>query len=143
MNGHAGSPQPRRDLTWDELPPKRRRFWGWLLFLVFLVAPIARIPFEFAGLPSFAAAMVVLSVIVLVLVPLGRDAWLELKQRRASGEELPPTIGPRVVVGWSITAVVLWGLFAWAVTSHGPLFPLLPLFATAFAVLRFHQWRSQ
>jgi hypothetical protein len=87
--------------------------------------------------------MVVLSVIVLVLVPLGRDAWLELKQRRASGEEFPPTIGPRVVVGWSITAGVFWGLFAWAVTSHGPLFPLVPLFVTAFAVLRFYQWRRQ
>jgi hypothetical protein len=41
-------------------------------------------------------AMLVLAVIVLIVVPLGRDAWLELKQRRASGEEIPPTIGPRV-----------------------------------------------
>jgi hypothetical protein len=143
MNGRADSPQPRRDLTWDELPPKRRRFWGWLFVLVFLIAPLARIPFEFAGLSSFAAAMVVLAVIALILVPLGRDAWHELKQRRAGGEDIPPTIGPRIVVGWSVAAVVSWGLFAWLVSLHGPLLPAVPMFITVFAVLRFSQWRRQ
>jgi ABC-type uncharacterized transport system involved in gliding motility auxiliary subunit len=87
--------------------------------------------------------MVVLAVIVMILVPLGQDAWLELKQRRASGEDIPPTIRPRVVVGWSIAAVVFWGLFAWGAASQGPLLPVLPIVVTVFAVLRFSQRRRQ
>lgn len=143
MSVNAGSEGSRRNRTWDELPPHRRRFWGWLFVLLLLIAPIARFLLQLLGVSSFAASMIVLAILVLVLVPLGRAAWRELKQRRASGEDIPPRISGRVVIAWFIAAALLWAVFASLVVSQGPLVALLPLFVTATAIWRLSQWHGQ
>lgn len=142
------NPAPRsaqRNRTWDELPPKRKRFYFWLFLLLFLLGPVGRIPLEMAGMSSFLAALIVLVLTVSILIPLGWQAWKELQQRRASGEELPPaTVKGRTVVAWLIATLLLWGALAFLVAeSRGPFIPLIPILCTFMTGRRFVQWRQQ
>lgn len=135
----------QRNVTWDDLPPRRRRFYFWLILSLFFLGPLGRIPLEMAGASSFAAAMIILGLTVVILVPLGWVAWQELKQRRASGEELPPApVKGRAVVAWVVATLLFWGVVAFvAATSSGAWIPLLPMFFTVIAGRRFLQWRRQ
>jgi hypothetical protein len=144
-NDNPTSRYAQRNRTWDELPPKRRRFYFWLFLLLFLLGPLGRIPLEMAGASSFLAAMIILGLTVVILIPLGWQAWKELQQRRASGEELPP--GPvkgRTVVAWVVATLLFWGAVAWVTAeSGGPLIPLIPILCTFVAGRRLMQWRRQ
>jgi hypothetical protein len=142
-NDNPTSRYAQRNRTWDELPPKRKRFYFWLFLLLFLLGPIGRIPLEMAGASSFLAAMIILGLTLVILIPLGWQAWKELQQRRASGEELPP--GPvkgRTVVAWVVATLLFWGAVAWvAAESRGPLIPLIPMLCTSVAGRRLMQWQ--
>jgi hypothetical protein len=144
-NDNSMSRSAQRNRTWDELPPKRRRFYFWLFLLLFLLGPLARIPLEMAGVSSFSAALIVLVLTVSILIPLGWQAWKELQQRRARGEELPPaTVKRRTVVAWVIATLLLWGALAFLVAeSRGPFIPLIPILCTFMTGRRFVQWRRQ
>lgn len=128
-NDNQTSRYAQRNRTWDELPPNRRRFYFWLFLLLLLLGPLGRVPLEMAGASSFLAAMIFLGLTVVILIPLGWQAWKELQQRRASGEELPP--GPvkgRTVVAWVVATLLFWGAVAWvAAESRGPFIPLIPM----------------
>lgn len=144
-NDNPTSRYAQRNRTWDELPPKRRRFYFWLFLLLFLLGPLGRIPLEMAGAPSFLAAMIILGLTLVILIPLGWQAWKELQQRRASGEELPPVpVKGRTVVAWVVATLLFWGAVAWvAAESRGPLIPLIPMLCTFVAGRRLMQWRRQ
>lgn len=144
-NDDSTSRYAQRNVTWDDLPPKRKRFYFWLLLSLFILGPLGRILLEMAGSSSFTAAMIILGLTVVITVPLGWVAWQELKQRRASGEELPPApVKGRTVVAWIVATLLFWGVVAFvAATSSGPLIPLLPMFCTFIAGKRFLQWRRQ
>jgi hypothetical protein len=144
-NDDKTSRYARRNVTWDDLPPKRKRFYFWLVLALFFLGPLGRIPLEMAGASSFAAAVIILGLTVVILVPLGWVAWQELKQRRASGEELPPApVKGSAVVAWVVATLLFWGAVAFvAATSSGPLIPLLPILCTVIAGRRFLQWRRQ
>jgi CHASE2 domain-containing sensor protein len=144
-NDHSTSGYDRRNRTWDELPPKRRRFYFWLFVLLFLLSPLGRIPLEMVGTSSFVAAMIILGLSVAILMPLGWQAWKELQQRRASGEELPsgPVKG-KTVVAWVVATLLSWSAVAFvAAESRVPFIPLIPVLCTFVAVRRFMQWRRQ
>jgi hypothetical protein len=49
---------PEPNVAWNDLPPKRRRFYFWLI-ISWLVLPLGRIPLEMAGLSSFVAAWII------------------------------------------------------------------------------------
>ncbi|MBT2520872.1 hypothetical protein [Arthrobacter sp. ISL-28] len=144
-NDNSTSRYAQRHRTWDELPPKRRRFYFWLFLLLFLLGPVGRIPLEMAGASSFLAAMIILGLTVVILIPLGWQAWKELQQRRASGEELPPRpVKGRTVAAWLVATLLFWGAVAFVATgSGGPFFPLLPILCTLVAGRRLMQWRRQ
>lgn len=145
MGGANENPSSRYTrLGWDELPPQRTRFYFWL-FLFFLLGPLGRIPLEMAGASSFLAAMTILGLTVVILIPLGWLAWQELRQRRANGEDLPPaTVKGAVVVAWAVTSLLFWGAVALVpAESRDPLIPLLPMFCTLITCRRFLQWRRQ
>ena len=141
MSRYTDSRSSRWNPGWDELPPMRRRFWLWLVLLLFLIAPGARIPLEFVGFSPFAATTAVLVAALLILVPLGRAAWLELSQQSAGGGETQPTISVLSVGGWALAAVILWGVFAVVAALFGPLIPTMPVIATVVTAQRWYQWR--
>jgi hypothetical protein len=91
------------------------------------------------------AAIIILGLTIVIVIPLGWQAWKELQQRRASGEELPP--GPvkgRTVVAWVVATLLFWGAVAWvAAESRGPFIPLIPMLCTFVAGRRLMQWRRQ
>jgi hypothetical protein len=144
-NDNPTSRYAQRNRTWDELPPNRRRFYFWLFLLLLLLGPLGRIPLEIAGASSLLAAMIILGLTIVIVIPLGWQAWKELQQRRASGEELPP--GPvkgRTVVAWVVATLLFWGAVAWvAAESRGPFIPLIPMLCTFVAGRRLMQWRRQ
>lgn len=144
-NDDSTSRYAQRNVAWDDLPPKRRRFYFWLVLSLLFLGPLGGIPLEMAGASSFAAAMIIVGLTVAILVPLGWVAWQELKQRRASGEELPPApVKGRTVMAWAVATLLLWGVVAFvAATSSGPWIPLIPMFFTVIAGRRFLQWRGQ
>lgn len=144
VSNESGSRGAGRNLAWEELPPKRRRFYLWL-FLVFFFGALPRIPLEMAGLPTFMATLIVAALTAVMLIPLGWAAGQEWKQRRASGEEPPPVaVKGRTVVAWVVTTLLFWCVAAFAVAeSSGPFIPLLPMFCTFIAGRRFLQWRRQ
>lgn len=134
----------QRNAGWDDLPPKRRRFYLWLI-ISWLLLPLGRIPLEMAGLSSLVAAWVIVGLTVLILVPLGWIAWQELKQRREAGEELPPApVKGRTVAGWVVATLLLWSVVIFvAATSSEPWIPFLPIACAVITGLRFRQWRRQ
>ena len=144
-NDNSTSRYDQRNRTWDELPPKRRRFYFWLFLLLFLLGPLGRIPLEMVGTSSFLAAMIILGLTAAILIPLGWYAWKELQERRASGEELPP--GPvkgKTVAAWVVATTLFWGAVAFvAADSRVPFIPLIPMLCTFVAGKRFMQWRRQ
>lgn len=143
MTGGTDSPMSGWNPTWAELPPKQRRFWLWLVLLLFLIAPGARIPLEVLGVSSCVATLIVLGMVSLVLFPLGRAAWLELRNSYATGKETPPRVTSRGVAGWAVATVLLWGVVAALAAVSGPLIPTLPVLVTFMAAQRWYQWRVQ
>ncbi|GAA3294228.1 hypothetical protein ACFFON_11800 [Arthrobacter citreus] len=143
MNRNADSRTPGWNPTWAELPPARRKFWLWLVLLLFLIAPGARIPLEVLGVSPSAATLIVLGAALLVIFPLGRAAWLELRDSYATGKESPPQVTSRGVAGWVVSTVILWvvlfALTAWV----GPEIPTVPVIVTVMAAQRWYQWRLQ
>lgn len=129
---------------WDALPPKRKRFYLWA-FLWWLLGGFLSIPLQLMGLPYLLAALIVLGLAALHLIPLGRAAWQELQQRRASGEEPPPKpVNTGALLGWVVATVTLWALFAVLVPMTDEVaIPVIPIVVTVVAVLRFRRWRTQ
>lgn len=129
---------------WDALPPKRQRFYLWAL-LWWLLGGFLSIPLQLIGIPYLLAALIVLGLAALHLFPLGRAAWQEFQQRRASGEEPPPKpVSTGALVGWVVATIVLWTLFGVLVPMTDELaIPVIPIVVTIVAVLRFRRWRAQ
>jgi len=129
---------------WDALPPKRKRFYLWAV-LWWLLGGFLGIPLQLIGIPYFLAALIVLGLAALHLIPLGRAAWQELHQRRASGEEPPPKlVSTGALVGWVVATIVLWTFFGVLVPMTDEVaIPVIPIVVTIVAVLRFRQWRAQ
>lgn len=133
-----------RNVSWDDLPSKRRRFYFWLFMLLLLIAPLATIPLQLFGLSDVWAGVVVLTAVAAVLIPLGWAAWQELQERRAAGEEPPPAhVRAPVLAVWIVFALLLWVLVVAVVVPRGPVIPLVPILVTVITVIRFRQWRRQ
>lgn len=126
----------------DAMPPKRQRFYLWAV-LWWLLGGFIGIGFQLLGIPYLLASLLVLALAAVHLVPLGRAALEELRQRRANGKEPPhhPTTG--AVVGWAVATVLLWVLvIVLAMTSEALFVPLLPILVTVIALIRVRQWRA-
>ena len=143
MSGNTDSRPSGWNPTWTELPPKRRRFWLWLVLLLFLIAPGACIPLEALGASPFAATLIAVGLVLLVKFPLGRAAWLELRDSYAAGAETPPQVTYRGVAGWLISTVVVWAVVVAVTVWFGPRIPTLPVIVTVLAAQRWYQWRVQ
>lgn len=143
MSGNTDSRPSGWNPTWSELPPARRRFWLWLVLLLFLIAPGARIPLEALGTSPFAATLIALGLVLLAVFPLGRAAWRELRDSYATGKETPPRVTSRGVAGWVVSTVILWGAVAALAASFGPRIPTLPVIVTVMAAQRWYEWRVQ
>jgi CHASE2 domain-containing sensor protein len=136
-------PSSPRGGTWDDLPPKRRRFY-FCLILLFVLGGLAKIPLQILGLTEIWAGMAVLGLTMAVLIPMASAAWKEFRQRRAQGEEPPPSrVKGSIVIVWAVAAILLWGAAAFAAALEGPLIPLVPVIITATAVMKFRQWQQQ
>lgn len=144
-DGESASRYSSRNLSWDDLPPKRRRFLIWFVVLLVLVGPLAAIPLQLIGLSDWWAGVVVLIVMAGVLVPLGRAAWRELQERRASGEEpAPARVRGAVLAAWLLLTLLLWVLLVVVVVAQrGPVIPTVPVLSTVITVTRFRQWLRQ
>ena len=133
-----------RNRTWEELPPRQRRFYLWIVLSVVFVAPIARILLQVLGLPLSAAALLALALSLLILVPLGLAALREARERKKAG--LVPPVFPvttRALTAWIVTALVLWILYAFLVVSERFVLPVMPIIVSIVAVRRWVQRRSQ
>lgn len=143
-NNNSAGPFSGPATPWDALPPKRRRFYLWA-FLWWLLGGFLGIPLQLLGIPYLLAALIVLGLAALHLIPLGRAAQQELQQRRASGEEPPPRpVSTGALVGWVVATIVLWTLFGVLVSMTDEVaIPVIPIVVTIVAVLRFRRWRAQ
>lgn len=140
---HSAGPFPNSATGWDAMPPKRQRFYLWVV-LWWLLGGFIGILLQLLGVHYFLASLIVLALAALHLVPLGRAALDELRQRRASGAEPLKPVTPGALVGWTVAAVLFWVLVAvLAMTSDQMFVPLLPILVTVIAVVRFRQWRAQ
>lgn len=128
---------------WDAMPPKRRRFYLWVL-LWWALGGFIGILLQLLGVHYFLASLIVLALAALHLVPLGRAALEELRQRRNSGAEPRQPVTTGAVVGWAVATVLFWALVAVLVLSSEALFvPLLPIIVTVIAIVRCRQWLAQ
>lgn len=142
-DGKSGLPYSRYR-SWDDLPPKRRRLFGWLI-VWWLLGSLVSIPFKLVGLSGVVVAVIVVALFAAMMIPAGWAAWQELQQRRADGEESPP---PQVkggsVIGWASATATFWGLYGAVLPyAEGPAIPAVPLWVSVVAVLKFRRWRQQ
>jgi hypothetical protein len=111
------------------LPPKRRRFFIWLITSILFLSPLGATAFQLLGMPEFWAVAIALVLVLLPSIPLGWAAWQELLQRRASGEEPSPAqVKGKVVVAWAATTLCAWIAAVLLAAWQGPLIPLIPVF---------------
>jgi hypothetical protein len=82
-DGKTGFPDSRYR-PWNDLPPKRRRLFGWL-FAWWFLGGLVHIRLRLIGLSQPLVAIVVVALIAATVIPLGWAAWQELQQRRANG----------------------------------------------------------
>ncbi|WP_104054530.1 MULTISPECIES: hypothetical protein [unclassified Arthrobacter] len=130
--------------TWAELPLWQRRFYLWLVLTFVLVDPLARVLLQVLGLSESASSALGAVVSLLILTPFGLASWREAKERKAAGLVPPaPEITHRILTGWIVTAILLWILYGFLVSSQGFVLPVLPLVVSFFAALRWTQRRSQ
>lgn len=142
-NDHSARPFSGPATGWDAMPPKRQRFYLWVV-LWWLLGGFIGILLQLLGIHYLLASLIVLALAALHLVPLGRAALDELRQRRASGEEPLKPVTTGALVGWTVTAVLFWALVVLlAMTSDQMFIPLLPILVTVIAIIRFRQWRTQ
>lgn len=140
---HPAGPFSGPATGWDAMPPKRRRFYLWVL-LWWVLGGFIGILLQLLGVHYFLASLIVLSLASLHLVPLGRSALEELRQRRASGAEPRQLVTTGAVVGWAVATVLFWALVTVLVLTSEALFvPLLPIIVTVIAIIRCRQWLAQ
>lgn len=140
---HSAGPFSGPATGWDAMPPKRRRFYLWVV-LWWLLGGFIGVLLQLLGVHYFLASVIVLVLAALHLVPLGRAALDELRQRRASGEEPLKPVTTGALVGWTVTAALFWVLaVVLAMTSDQLFIPLLPILVTVIAIVRFRQRRTQ
>jgi hypothetical protein len=143
-DGDSASRYSSRNVLWDDLPPKRRRFFIWLFLLLILIGPLATIPLQLFGLSDLWAGVVVLIAVACVLIPLGWAAWQELQERRATGEEPAPAhVRGAVLAAWIVVTLLFWVLVVMVAIPRGPVIPLIPILFTVITVMRFRQWLRQ
>ena len=133
------------DGTWEGLPPKRRRFFLWAFLWWLILGTVVHALLAVLGLPEPAAGLLTFAAALAVLVPTGRAALAERRQRLATGEEPgPEPVTGRKVVLWMGSSLVLWALMAAVLLwEPQPLVPLLPLMVTVMAVIYFRRWRRE
>lgn len=127
----------------EGMPPKRRRLvvWG-LLWLVLLSSVLGGV-LEAIGVLQPWRSLVSAAVLAAVFVPLIGGAVAEARDLRAEGVDVPSyTVTRKTLLFFAAITCALWIAFAVLAFYGEPVFPLVPIAASAWLIFQVRRWRA-